>query len=102
MLAWLLGQVCTNSTFLKNVLFTSHQVKQPNLAGLSLYALFICVYWDLWFQVLHWNFHLRFRLSVLQEHRLLPIQCFLQRQLEIILKIQKYHSEVTIPCINMV
>jgi len=40
-LAWLLGRVCTYSTFKKIGLFTSHQVKQPNLSGSSLSASFI-------------------------------------------------------------
>jgi hypothetical protein len=48
-LTWLLGQVCTNSAFYIFVLFTSHFLKQPNLAGTSLYALIIRVSCDLRF-----------------------------------------------------
>jgi len=43
-LAWLMGQVCTKSTFLKIGLFISYYAKQPNLSGMSLYALFIWIY----------------------------------------------------------
>ncbi len=42
-LARLRGQVCTNDMFYKISLFAFSVAKQPNLAGSSLYALFIQV-----------------------------------------------------------
>ncbi len=46
-LTWLLGRVCTNSTFQNFLLFMSHFTEQPNLAKRSLYPLIIRVSRDL-------------------------------------------------------
>ncbi len=46
-LAWLRGQVCTNGMFYKIGYFMFSLAKQPNLAGSSLYALFIQVHEEL-------------------------------------------------------